>query len=430
MPAHRTAAVISIGDELVLGQTLDTNTRWLASRLTDLGVRVVEHATVEDDAQRLAALFARLSAEVDLLLTTGGLGPTADDLTRTALAAFLNERLVTDEVSLAQIRAWFEGRGRTMPEANSVQALRPESARSLANPNGTAPGLLATDPRGVLIACMPGPPHEMQPMFEAAVLPEIRPPDDRTIVTRVLHTFGYGESEVASRLGELMARAASPTVGTTASNGVVSVRIRHEVESARKAAESAVERMAETVRDQLGVAVFAEGSRTLEETIVSLLRERRDTLAVVESCTGGMLGQTLTMVPGASDVFVGGWITYSNEQKTRMVGVSPETIEAQGAVSRQCCIEMAAGGLERSEADHCLAITGVAGPGGGTDEKPVGMVWIGLASRGMQPDIRCFRFKGPREIVRLWSARTAMAMLRLRMINTKMQLLGEDPDAR
>ncbi|TVS01716.1 MAG: competence/damage-inducible protein A [Phycisphaerales bacterium] len=430
MPSHRTAAVISIGDELVLGQTLDTNTRWLASRLTDLGVRVVEHATVEDDAQRLAALFARLSAEVDLLLTTGGLGPTADDLTRTALAAFLNERLVTDEASLAEIRAWFEGRGRTMPETNSVQALRPESARSLTNPNGTAPGLLATDPRGVLIACMPGPPHEMQPMFEASVLPEIRPPDDRTIVTRVLHTFGYGESEVASRLGELMARTASPSVGTTASTGVVSVRIRHECEYPRERAEGEVESLCETIRDRLGYAIFAEGTRTLDEMVVRILRERRDTLAVVESCTGGMLGQMLTLSPGASDVFVGGWITYSNEQKTKMVGVSFETLEAHGAVSRQCCHEMAAGGLERSDADHCLAITGVAGPGGGTDEKPVGMVWIGLASRGMKPDIRCFRFKGPRDIVRLWSARTAMAMLRLRMINTTMKLLGEDPDAR
>ncbi|MBX3364584.1 MAG: competence/damage-inducible protein A [Phycisphaeraceae bacterium] len=420
--AHARAAIVSIGDELTLGQKLDSNSQWISARLVDLGIRPVEHVTVEDDAEALHATLHRLAAVVDLIVCTGGLGPTADDLTRQALARVCDDPLVEDAEALREIEAWFTGRGRAMPQPNRVQALRPRSARSLSNRHGTAPGLAATlIAEGVDVYCLPGPPREMMPMFEACVKPLLRPPPDRQIRTRVLHTFGLGESAVGSLLDDLMARGRNPVVGTTASGGVVSCRLRLEGAVASGAALDALE---VEVRRRLGAVVFGSGDDTPASVVLGLLAARGERIVVVESCTGGLLGKMLTDVPGASTSVEGGWLTYSNSFKQRMVGVAQATLERKGAVSRQTAEAMATGGRERGGVDHCLAITGVAGPDGGTAEKPVGTVWIAHAGPG-GVDARCFRFGGDRHSVRHWSAVSALGLLRLKLLGLEMTLLNQ-----
>ncbi len=433
---HRSAAVLAVGDELTLGQTLDTNSAWIAERLLNRGVRVDEHATVDDNDERITHAMDRLASGHDLLICTGGLGPTADDLTRAALARMLGEPLIEDEQALAHIKEWFAGRG-GMPPSNRVQAMRPVSARCLENPHGTAPGLAASTPR-CNIFCLPGPPHEMQPMFGAFVEPALCPEPGRVTQTRIILTFGIGESRVAERLGELMDRdrpaRGLPLVGTTASRGVVACRIRHTGPDSASVA-GALDEVEQEINRRLGPAVFdrrdpAAGdppdiADALPRAVVSLLRDRGERLAVAESCTAGLLGAEITRIPGSSEVFTGGWLTYSNEMKTSMLGVPGAVLQREGAVSGSCALAMARGAVERSGADHALSITGVAGPGGGTGKKPVGSVWIGQASTAGDNEARLFRFRGDRDAIRAWAMRTALGLLRLRLAGQDMRMLAE-----
>jgi nicotinamide-nucleotide amidase len=446
------AALLSIGDELSLGQTLDTNTRWMADRLFSLGVRVVEHATVEDDAGRIAGALRRLGSQASLVVCTGGLGPTADDMTREAVASVVGAPLVEDPPSVEHLERWFAGRG-GLPAINRVQALRPASGESLENPNGTAPGLRVPDPeRSAEVFCLPGPPHEMRPMFERFVEPFARGLADGVTHARLLLTFGLGESRIAEILGDLMDRDREarglPVVGTTASLGVVTCRLRASGRGAAEA-DAGLDEAEAAVRARLagadaGGVVFdrrdlargdsGETQTALAGAVVFALRSREERLAVVESCTGGLLGGAITAVPGSSDVFAGGWQTYSNEMKSAMVGVPAAVLGEHGAVSGECAIAMARGALGRLGdagigCTHALGITGVAGPGGGSEAKPVGTVWIGLASRddggAVGAEARRFRFRGGREAVRAWSTTAALGMLRLRLERLEMPLLGE-----
>lgn len=416
MPSpHRTAAILSIGDELTLGQGLDTNSQWLSEQLVNSGILPIEHVTVADDLVAIAAAMERLSALTDVVISTGGLGPTSDDLTRHALARAMHEPVVEDEAALGWVRAWFTGRGRPMPEANRSQALRPASATLLRNEWGTAPGLaavIASAGKNTDTFCLPGPPRETRPMFETLVRPRLRPAG--RITTRAILSYGLGESEVAERLGPLMDRSRATLVGTTVQAGVVAVRIRHE----GAAGEAAVAEAERVVRDRLGPYVFGADDDSLASVVLALLRERSQTLAVVESCTGGLLGSMITEVPGSSAAFVGGWITYSNAMKTGEVGVPAEVLDRHGAVSRETAEAMARGGLDRSGASWSLSITGIAGPGGGSAEKPVGTVWVSLASSGAgsATDTRRFLIPGERQNVRAWAARHALAMLRLTLV--------------
>ncbi len=413
MDHHTRASILSIGDELILGQKLDSNTRWLSARLTDLGIRVVEHATIDDDLDLIAGAMRRQSEFSDLIVSTGGLGPTADDLTRPALASLLGEDLVLDEDSLRALEERFRSRGRSISSGQRDQATRPVSARHLANPNGTAPGLSATF-EGTDIYCLPGPPREMHPMFESLVSPGLRPPADRVIRTRVLHTIGLGEGDAADRLGDLMARDRQPTVGTTASGGVVSVRIRYE--GAPSGAEVAMAGAETSVREALDAYIFGAEEETLESVVLDRLRARGEMLVTAESCTGGRLGEMLTEIPGSSDAYAGGWITYTNAMKTSEVGVPAEALDAHGAVSEPVARAMAEGALHKNPAaSHALALTGIAGPGGATPDKPVGTVWIARASRGAATDARCYRVTGDRHDVRDRSAKIALAMLRFHL---------------
>lgn len=451
MHAHRTAALIASGDELAIGQARDTNSAEVAAALLDAGIQPVEHAVLPDDLDALAATLARLAARVEVVVMTGGLGPTADDLTREALARVLGEPLVEDAAALAALEAFFAGRGRAMPPLNRVQALRPASARCLPNPHGTAPGLHAVVRTGkgggdgtghdagrgghghaCDVFCLPGPPREMRPMLRDHLLPGLRPA--RRILTRVIPTCGLGESVVAQRLGEMMRRNRNPLVGTTASGGIVSCRLRWEGAPAAAAGEAALDRDEAEIRRLLGSIVIGSSSGaeapTLASAVLDLLRRDGRTLAAAESCTGGLLGGALTAVPGASDVYLGGWVAYSNAMKSTHLGVDPAIIEQNGAVSAECAAAMALGVIERSTATDAISITGIAGPGGGSTAKPVGTVWIGLASRIAGPrasaparvETRGFLFGEDRATIRERSVVSALNLLRLRRLDA-----GDDP---
>lgn len=424
LPQRPLAALLSIGDELVLGEKLDTNSKWLADCLGAIGLLVAEHRTVPDHLETIAKAIVHLAGVADVVIVGGGLGPTADDLTRQALARALElltgtpQPLVEDARAAEAIRARFERTGRTMPQANLVQALRPASAEGLPNAHGTAPGMMARVDllgRSRLIACLPGPPREMRPMFEGAIEPTLQMmPGVVHAELRVAHVFGLGESELATRIADLMHRDNNPAVGTTASSGMVTCRVRVEpslpVQGPYRATEplhaveealAAIERVAEGY-------VVSRKPKTLAGTLLDEAVSRGLTLATAESCTGGLVGQLLTAEPGSSRAYAGGWITYSNEMKARELGVPQADLDAHGAVSAEVARTMAVGAADRAGTDLALSITGIAGPDGGTSEKPVGTVWIGCARKDQRALAKGFRFTGDRDAVRLWSANTAL----------------------
>jgi nicotinamide-nucleotide amidase len=414
--AHRTAGILSIGDELTLGQSLDTNSHWLAQRLLDIGIKPIEHVTVPDDLDAHVRVLQRLAATCDLVISTGGLGPTADDLTRAALARASDDELIEDPVAVAQIERWFAKSGRALNAINRVQALRPSRGECLENEHGTAPGLWGRVGE-VELYCLPGPPREMKPIFEKLVRPRLRPMNDRLVRTLVLPTIGLGESDVALKLGELMRRDRAVMVGTTASKGVVSVRLRYEGDPAH--ADAQVRDAEAQVRERLGPIIFKHGEVSLAAELLGLLREQGLTLATVESCTGGLLGGLLTDVPGSSAVYTGGWVTYSNAMKQSLVGVDASILSPSGpgAVSAACAAAMARGGLARSGASLCVSITGIAGPDGGSEAKPVGTVWIAFGhSSDAAVEARRFVLAGDRANVREWACVAALAMIRQRAI--------------
>lgn len=416
---HSVATIIASGDELVLGQKLDTNSQCIAEHLVGRGLHVREHVTVPDDATALAAALRRAVQTSQLVIVTGGLGPTADDLTRHALADFLGQPLVIDEEALRTVESWFTSRGRTMPEGNRVQAMRPATARMLTNDHGTAPALHAVLDGRADIYCLPGPPREMIPLLEREVLTHLRVDPALACRTVALHTFGRGESDVASMLGDLMDRTRNPLVGTTAGLGVVSVRIRATGPDADARLASA----ADDVRARLGPIVLDH--EHLSSEVVARLRNAHQTLATVESCTGGLVGELITDVPGSSEIYTGGLVTYSNQLKHALAGVPAQIFHTDGAVSRVCAVAMAEGGRSRLHSHHALSVTGIAGPDGASPGKPVGTVWIALASADAPTDARRFLFRGSRGAIRTWAALTALGMLRLRLIGDNMRLLNQ-----
>lgn len=426
---HSRAAILSIGDELVRGQTLDTNSRLLSARLMDLGIEPVAHETVGDDLAAMVEALRRLAARAPLVIATGGLGPTDDDLTRDALAAVLGDTLVEDADALAQLAERLRSRGREVSAAQRMQALRPVTAQCLRNDFGTAPGLSARVRIGSAEAdvyCLPGPPGELVPMWESLVVPRLRPEPGQTLRTRFIKLVGIPEAEAASRVPGIMARDANPQVGITASGGILTWRIRYRGSLAPAAAECEVDRVAQRIIGAMGEHVFAQGEVTLAAAVLDALKQRGHMLATVESCTGGLLGAQLTSVPGSSAAFAGGFVTYTNALKQSLVGVRSETLAAHGAVSAECAREMAAGGLERTGTDWCLSITGIAGPDGGTSDKPVGTVHIGLANRegtAVRATSRRFLIPGARVDIRERSAMSALAMLWF-------AIRGQDPPAK
>ncbi|MEM6459885.1 MAG: competence/damage-inducible protein A [Planctomycetota bacterium] len=426
------AILLSIGDELALGQTVDTNSAWLAEQLSRLGVSTLLHETIADDRGLIAAALRWAASKADVLLVSGGLGPTEDDLTRQALADAMGVGLEEDAEALAALEKFFAERGYRMAERNKVQALCPVGAAMIPNPSGTAPGLRVTlgasggDSGGAEVFVTPGVPREMKAMYKAAVRPAIEAMLDeagagprQAILTTKLNTFGLGESDAAERLGDLMARDRNPTVGTTVSEGLCSIRVRAEFSDPDEAQRQLDDTLA-AVEAAVGPTAFGRDGDTLQAVTVDLLRHHNQTLSTAESCTGGMVGSLVTDVPGSSAAYLGGWVTYTNALKTSLLGVPPEVIEAHGAVSEEVVRAMAEGARQRSGADLAVSLSGVAGPGGGTPDKPVGTVWIALATAA-GTDARCARLVGSRFSVRDRAAKCALQMVRL-------HLLGEGLD--
>jgi len=382
-----TTELINTGSELMLGRVLNTHQQWLCRRLADLGLVVARQLAVADTGHDIEAAVREALARADLVITTGGLGPTTDDLTRDLIARLLGLTLREDAAVLEHIKQFFAARNRPMPERTHLEALVPAGARVLANRHGTAPGLaLAVKPNpfradksSSWLVMLPGPPRELQPMFDEFVVPLLKRefPLAAPFVCRTLRTTGVGESVTQEKIETPLQTlvAAGLEVGYCARPGAVDVRL-----AARGArAEELVREAGILVRRQLGAHIFGEEDDELESVVIRLLTERKQTLAVAESCTGGCLAHRLTNVPGASAVFRAGLVTYSNEAKQKFLGVSEETLAQHGAVSEAVAREMAEGARKQNQSDYAISVTGIAGPAGGTPAKPVGTVFIGLA---------------------------------------------------
>lgn len=407
--------ILSIGDELTLGQTVDTNSAWLARELAGIGVEVSGHVTVPDSRDAIAAAIRTAAAAADLLVISGGLGPTEDDLTRDALADAMGVDLLPDEEAIAAVRAFFAARGRPMPQRNEVQGYVPRGARAIPNANGTAPGLAAALGH-CRVVVMPGVPKEMFAMWRTQVLPELgRLGGGAVILSRTLHTFGSGESAVAERLGPLMDRKRNPSVGTTVANNLVSLRVNARAPSLEQAKRE-LEETDRACRAALGTLIFGADEETLTGVVGALLRASGKSVATAESCTGGLLAKYLTDVPGSSAYFSEGFVTYSNASKTKVLGVPAETIERYGAVSEPVARAMAEGALQASGADLAVGITGVAGPDGGSPTKPVGTVCLSLAAKGKETQTRTFLFVGDREMIRDRSAKMGLSLVRYHLV--------------
>jgi nicotinamide-nucleotide amidase len=382
--------LINTGAELLLGRVLNSHQQWLGRRLADLGYPVNRQVTVADSARDIEGAVQEALARVDLVITTGGLGPTSDDLTRGVIARLLGRKLHEDEAVLAQIKNIFTQLKLRMPASTRAEALVPEGALVLPNANGTAPGLaldlqpnpFRSDGQISWLVLLPGPPRELRPMFDESVVPLLRRvfPLKEPFVCRTLRSTGLGESVVQEKIsGPLESLVeAGLELAYCARPGQVDVRLAAQGANAEKL----VDEGQALVRARLGDDIFGQDDDELAAIVIHLLAERRQTLAVAESCTGGCLAHQLTNVPGASAVFLSGFITYSNETKQKFLGVKASTLEQHGAVSEAVACEMAEGARRANSADYALAVTGIAGPSGGTPQKPVGTVFIALASTG------------------------------------------------
>lgn len=427
---HTHACILSSGDEIITGQLLDTNSRFLAEQLTSIGISVAEFAAVPDELDQLVEAILRLGTKAPLLIMSGGLGPTEGDLTRHALAKVMGQDLVTDETVLTKLSAWLESRGRELNPRQARQALRPVGAECLDNTVGTAAGLCA-QLRGTGIYmgpscdvfCLPGPPSELGAMWTQQVVPRLRVPPGRVVATRLLHLVGIPEADLVTRLGTLMSRDRMPLVGVTASQGMLTLRMRCLGQAGGREATELLDADEHTICAMIGDHLVGKGERSLVHCVLDELVAARETLATVESCTGGLLGALVTAVPGSSAAFAGGLVTYSNELKTKLAGVDASLITRCGAVSSEVASAMATGGKERLGANHCIAITGVAGPDGGSEHKPVGTVYIAHACNGKDGghlvDVRRFAFTGTREDIRQRAARTGLSMVHFQLIGRR-----------
>ena len=407
------ASIVSTGDEIILGRVLDTNAAYLSEKLFSIGIPVVSFHTVGDDIDRIVRATETASSEADVVLITGGLGPTDDDLTRQALAKFLGIELKMEESILRKIIRFFLDRNLRMPDKNKVQAYIPVGTKELVNNIGTAPGIIA-EKEGKLFAAMPGVPVEMKRMFEESVLPELEKLSDRqVIVLKRLKCFGAGESTIAEMLGSMMQRGRTPLVNCTVDAGVITLHIIAAAEN-KEQTQRLADKDERAIRKKLGELIYGEGEQSIAEVVGEKLAERGETVAVAESCTGGELAKLITDVPGASRYFKQGWVTYSNESKISELDMPAELIERYGAVSFEAAEAMAKQARKISGADYAIAITGIAGPTGATEQKPLGLVYISVDSSGGS-ETRRFVFPNNRELIRFRSAQTALNMLRLKM---------------
>ena len=407
------AEIIAVGSELLTPQHTDTNSLYLTEKLNNLGILVRFKTIVGDSKEDLASVFRTALARSPLIVLTGGLGPTDDDLTRDVVAEILERPLREVEEIRRRIQERYARLGRPMPENNLRQAQVPEGADWLENRNGTAPGIWI-EHKGVLVVLLPGPPRELEPLFEATCLPRLeRVSGGQRIRTRVYKIVGLPESEVDSRIAPLYRPFQDIATTILAAMGSIEVHLRARAATDREA-EARLSELGDKIELALGDHVYSTKGESMEEVVGMYLVMRQKTVAVAESCTGGLLAERLTRISGSSTYFLGGVVSYSNDLKTRLAGVPADLIATHGAVSKPVAQAMAEGIRARSGASMGIGITGIAGPNGGTPEKPVGLVFISLADeRGTQ--VREFNFPGSRERVRYWASQMALEMMRRRI---------------
>lgn len=408
-----TVELISVGTEILLGNIVNTNAAYLSEKLAALGLSCYHQSVVGDNEERMEAAIQLAVSRSDIVILGGGLGPTKDDLTKEVTARVFGRELYEDAHSKARIQAYFDHIGKRVEitENNWKQAMVPEGAIVIDNDNGTAPGLIIEGENGKTAILLPGPPNELKPMFEQAIVPYLNRLQPEGIYSKMVKICGIGESKAETMVADLMETQTNPTLAPYAKTGEVHFRVTAKASDEEKA-EKLMQPMLEELRARFGQAIYTTSEEvTLEETVVSLLQDKQMTLTTAESCTAGLLAGRIMNVPGTSAIYKEGYITYSNEAKEKLLGVQHETLEAYGAVSDKTAREMAEGAAKAAEADAALAVTGIAGPDGGTDEKPVGLVYIGCCVNGK---IRAeeFRFMGNRSKIRDYAVVRALTLLR------------------
>lgn len=406
-----TVELLSVGTELLLGNIVNTNAAYLAERCAASGLSCYHQSVVGDNEERLEEALRQALSRADIVILSGGLGPTKDDLTKEVTAKVFGKRLYEDAHTKDRISQYFrQMKSAKVTENNWKQALVPEGAVVVDNHNGTAPGLImeGEDKTAILL---PGPPGELKPMFEESIIPYLNKLVPEGIYSKMVKLCGIGESKAETVISDLMERQTNPTIAPYAKIGEVHLRVTAKAESEAEA-DSLMKPVLEELYKRFGELIFTEEEAvTLEEAVIQLLREKGYRMTTAESCTGGRLAARLINVPGASDVYEEGYITYSNEAKKRLLGVKEETLNRYGAVSRQTAEEMARGAAGTSGTDAALSVTGIAGPDGGTEEKPVGLVYIGCYVNG-HTRTEEFRFTGNRDKNRDYAVVRALTLIR------------------
>lgn len=407
------AQIIAVGTELLLGDIVNTNAQYLAKELALLGIDVFHQSVVGDNEERVLEEFDRAFSKCDIVITTGGLGPTKDDLTKEMAAKYFGQKLVSHEESLKEIKEYFKKLGKDLSKDNEKQAYFPKDCIVLKNECGTAPGaIMKKGDKRIII--LPGPPKEMKTMFDKYAKIHLEKLTDSIIKSKVLRVFGMGESYMAEQVGDIIENSKNPTVAPYAKEIDVTLRITAKGKSEEEC-DKLIEPIEEKIKGRLGENVYGEGETTLEKVIGEILCKKNLTIATAESCTGGMIASKLIGYPGISQVFMQGAVTYSNEAKMKELSVNKETLDKFGAVSEETAKEMAEGIAKKAGVDISIVSTGIAGPGGGTEEKPVGLVYIGLYIKG-NIIVKRFNFQGDREKIRIRSTQNALDMLRRELI--------------
>ena len=404
------AEIISVGTELLLGDIVNTNAQYLSKELANLGINVYRQTVVGDNEERILESFERAFENSDIIVTTGGLGPTPDDLTKEVAAKYFKQELVLHEESYKKLESYFKNNGRGVTESNKKQAYFPKETIILKNNHGTAPGAILEGENGKKIIILPGPPKEMKPMFDEQVIPHLKKFTDNVLVSKTLRLFGIGESHMAEEIKEIIDAQTNPTIAPYAKDVDVTLRITAKGKNEEEANKFIIP-MEKKVREKLGEFIYGEGETTLEEVVAKMLVNKKITISTAESCTGGMIASKLINYGGISESFLEGAVTYSNEAKANRLGVKKETLDKYGAVSEETAKEMAEGIAKTSGTDVGVSTTGIAGPTGGTKDKPVGLVYVGISYKG-KTIVKRFEFQGDRNKVRIRTTMNALNLIR------------------